>query len=109
MLVKIWQLLFSIFYSHLEVEGIEHVPKDKKSPILFVSNHTNALVDPFMVMISLNRRVMLTARSTLVSFPFFGLLMKLVGVITFDRSQDRRPGLDRSHNFNSIKKCSDSN
>ena len=105
LLVRIWSLLFRIFYKDLEVEGLENVPKDK--PILFVSNHTNAILDPFCIMVALQRRVMITARSTLVRFPFFGMIMKSIGVITFDRSQDKVRNRDRNHNMQSIQKCSD--
>lgn len=105
LLVRIWSLLFRIFYKELEVEGLGNVPKDK--PILFVSNHTNAILDPFCIMVAFRRRVMITARSTLAGFPFFGTLMKWLGVITFDRSQDKVRNRDRDHNMRSIQKCSD--
>jgi len=104
-LVKVWTLLFRIFYKSLEVEGLENIPKGK--PILFVSNHTNAILDPFCIMVAIKQRVMITARSTLASFPFFGLLMKWLGVITFHRSQDRIKNRAKNHNMISIQKCSD--
>ncbi len=80
------RLALHIFYRRIKVEGLEYVPAD--GPVLFVSNHPNALVDPLLPVISLSRRLTLTAKNVLRKNPLRRLLMFAVGVIPFHRRED---------------------
>lgn len=44
---------FFFYYKKIKVSGTENIPKDK--PIMFVSNHPNALIDPLLIAVT-NRR-----------------------------------------------------
>ena len=84
---------------------MENFPRHKS--VLFVSNHVNAHVDPFVIMMALCRRVLLTARSILSNFPFVGFFMNYFGVITFDLLQDFHFRNSNMHNEISIRQCVD--
>lgn len=75
------RLALHVFSRRIEVEGLEHVPAD--GPVLFVANHPNVLVDPLLPVISLSRRVTLTATHSLRKNPVRRRLTSAVGVIPF--------------------------
>jgi 1-acyl-sn-glycerol-3-phosphate acyltransferase len=80
------RVILKLFFRRIEVEGRGHLPE--KGPVLFVCNHTNALVDPLMLLINVRRRVTLTAKNVLARNPLLGLLMAGLGVVTFHRRED---------------------
>ena len=47
-LVRLVRFVVRLFYRRIEVEGLEHVPRE--GPVLFVANHNNGLVDPMVVL-----------------------------------------------------------
>lgn len=87
------------------MEGREDLPA--KGPVLFVPNHTNALVDPLVLLICLRRRLTITAKNVLARNPLLGLLMKGLGVVTFHRRSDAGKGADPRKNLDSLKQCRD--
>jgi len=95
-----FRLAMRIFFSRIEVEGLENVPES--GPLLLVPNHTNALVDGLIVAGCLERPVTLTAKSTLVSYPLLPVLMRAVNVITFQRREDVGQGADPSANASAL-------
>jgi glycerol-3-phosphate O-acyltransferase / dihydroxyacetone phosphate acyltransferase len=97
-----WVML-KLFFRRIEVEGRTQVPAD--GPVLFVPNHSNALVDPLVLMISLRRRLTLTAKNVLGDNPLAGALMAKLGVITFHRREDVGHGADRKQNVRSLERC----
>lgn len=74
-------------------------------PVLFVCNHTNAFVDALLLMITLRRRVTLTAKNVLARNPLLALLMKSTGVISFHRREDANKGADPRQNVGSLDQC----
>ena len=48
---RIIRTFFQLFYKRIYITGIENIPKDK--PIFFAANHSNALIDGFVVAIFL--------------------------------------------------------
>jgi 1-acyl-sn-glycerol-3-phosphate acyltransferase len=96
-------VILKLFFRRLEVEGRGHLPE--KSPVLFVCNHTNALVDPLVLLINVRRRVTLTAKNVLARNPLLGLLMAGLGVVTFHRREDVGQGADRRQNLRSLERC----
>ena len=74
------------FYREIEVTGESQVPDE--GPLLLVGNHNNALLDPIIVAAQLERRLQLTAKSTLAQMPLWGRLLRWAGVILLHRQQD---------------------
>jgi 1-acyl-sn-glycerol-3-phosphate acyltransferase len=97
------KLALSLFFREIEVEGRGHVPA--AGPVLLVPNHTNALVDPLVVLTALDRRVTITAKNVLARNPLLGLLMKGLGVVTFHRRSDVGKGADPRQNVQSLQRC----
>jgi glycerol-3-phosphate O-acyltransferase / dihydroxyacetone phosphate acyltransferase len=97
------RLTLHLFFRRIEVEGHEHVPA--AGPVLFVPNHTNALVDPLLIVIALRRRVTITAKNVLGNNPLLGLLMSGLGVVTFHRREDAGKGAQPRQNLRSLARC----
>lgn len=81
-----WRAALWVFFRHIEVEGRELVPDC--GPLLLVPNHTNALVDPLVLLLQLRRPVTITAKAALAANPLLAALMRALNVITFQRRQD---------------------
>jgi 1-acyl-sn-glycerol-3-phosphate acyltransferase len=97
------RLALHLFFRQIEVEGCEHVPES--GPILFVPNHTNALVDPLFLVITLRRRLTVTAKNVLARNPLLGALISGLGVVTFHRREDAGKGADPRQNVRSLERC----
>jgi len=83
-----------IYFRRVEVVGIEHVPL--KSPVIFVLNHPNALVDPAFLLSLAPRRVSFLAKSPLFRTPVLGYLIRAMDSLPVYRHQDE--GEDVSKN-----------
>jgi glycerol-3-phosphate O-acyltransferase / dihydroxyacetone phosphate acyltransferase len=107
MLYRLYRLLawlmLRLFFRRIEVEGRAAVPAT--GPVLFVANHTNALVDPLVLIITLRRRLTLTAKNVLGRNPVAQFLMNRLGIITFHRAEDVGHGADRKQNVQSLARC----
>jgi glycerol-3-phosphate O-acyltransferase / dihydroxyacetone phosphate acyltransferase len=97
------RLTLHLFFRRLEVDGLANVPP--QGPVLFVPNHTNALVDPLALLVTLHRRLTVTAKNVLAGNLLLRLLMKNMGVVTFHRREDVRKGADLRQNVNSLQQC----
>ena len=76
------------FYRSIEVHGVDRIPRG--SPVLFVVNHPNALVDALIVVWIAPRRVWITAKATLFEHPLLGPLLSWFGVLPLRRASDAR-------------------
>ena len=74
------------YYADVAVQGRERVPRD--GPLLILANHPNALIDPLLVGTSIERRVLLTAKTTLFERPGLAWLLQAVGVVPLRRAKD---------------------
>jgi len=74
------------FYSRVDVEGVERIPRD--DPILLAVNHPNALVDALVVGHVVPRRLGFTARATLFTNPVLAAFLRAVGVVPLIRQKD---------------------
>ena len=83
-----------IYFRRIEVAGLEHVPRD--SPVIFVLNHPNALVDPVFLLCLTPRRVSFLAKAPLFRMPVLGFLVRALDSLPVYRSQDE--GEDISKN-----------
>ena len=89
-------------YSDIQVVGTDHVPR--RRPMLLVVNHPNALVDALLVGWIMPRRVLITAKATLFTNPFAGVILRWLGVVPLRRASDEHAAttgdgaLDQSRN-----------
>ena len=80
------------FYGDIRVVGRERIPRDV--PLLIAVNHPNALVDSLVVGWLMPRRVVMTAKATLLDNPFVGILFRTLGVVPLRRARDEASALD---------------
>jgi glycerol-3-phosphate O-acyltransferase/dihydroxyacetone phosphate acyltransferase len=80
------RLLLGVFYRRLEVSGAEHVPVH--GPLILVANHQNALVDPMILLVAVERRLRPVAKAPLFHHPLIGPCLRLAGAIPVHRRQE---------------------
>ncbi|MGD1276675.1 MAG: 1-acyl-sn-glycerol-3-phosphate acyltransferase [Tepidisphaeraceae bacterium] len=106
MFYRIFRLTVAItlrlFFRRIEVDGPRDLPA---GPLLLVSNHTNALVDPLIPLIALKRRLTLTGKNVLNKNPLLALLNWGLGTIPFHRREDIGQGADPRQNVQSMRRC----
>ncbi len=83
-----------IYFRRVEVVGVEHVPLD--SPVIFVLNHPNALVDPAVLLCRAPRDVAFLAKAPLFRMPVLGYFVRAMDSLPVYRHQDE--GEDVSKN-----------
>jgi 1-acyl-sn-glycerol-3-phosphate acyltransferase len=93
-IVALVRLALRIYFKHIEVTGLEHVPLD--TPVIFVLNHPNALVDPVFLLCLAPRRVSFLAKAPLFRMPVLGYLVRALDSLPVYRRQDE--GEDVSKN-----------
>jgi 1-acyl-sn-glycerol-3-phosphate acyltransferase len=93
-IVAILRFAMRVYFRRVEVVGIEHVPLS--SPVIFVLNHPNALVDPAFLLYLAPRRVSFLAKSPLFRMPVLGFFVRAMDCIPVYRKQDE--GEDVSKN-----------
>jgi glycerol-3-phosphate O-acyltransferase / dihydroxyacetone phosphate acyltransferase len=93
-IVAIVGLALRIYFQRIEVTGVEHVPLN--TPVIFVLNHPNALVDPVFLFCLAPRPVAFLAKAPLFRMPVIGYLVKAVDSLPVYRRQDE--GEDVSKN-----------
>jgi 1-acyl-sn-glycerol-3-phosphate acyltransferase len=98
-----WRAALFAFFRRVDVQGRERVPA--QGATLIVANHTNAFVDPVLVLTRLRRTVTLTAKSTLRGHPLLAVIIRALHVIEFHRSQDRAEGADPARNVDAFEAC----
>ena len=91
------------YFRRFEVEGQEHVPAT--GPVLLVSNHTNALVDPLVIQHVLTRRMTLTAKASLGRNPVLGFFLRSFDVVLFHRPSESEAGTAAAANRAAIEDC----
>ncbi len=93
-IVAILRLAMRVYFRRVEVVGIENVPR--KTPVIFVLNHPNALVDPAFLLSLAPRRVSFLAKSPLFRMPVLGYFVRAMDSLPVYRPQDE--GEDVSKN-----------
>ncbi len=96
-------IALKVFFRRTTIEGFEESVED--GPTIFISNHSNALVDGVIVACMLNRPVTLIVKSTLGDNPLLKMLFGAVGVVPFSRRQDAGGDADPARNAGSISEC----
>jgi 1-acyl-sn-glycerol-3-phosphate acyltransferase len=85
-IVGLLRLALRIYFRRIEVTGIEHVPLE--TPVIFVLNHPNALVDPVFLLCLAPRPVSFLAKAPLFHMPVIGYLVKELDSLPVYRRQD---------------------
>ena len=93
-IVAILRLAMRVYFRRVEVVGLEHVPR--KSPVIFVLNHPNALVDPAFLLSLAPRRVSFLAKAPLFRMPVLSFFVRAMDCLPVYRRQDE--GEDISKN-----------
>ena len=94
LIVAILRFAMRIYFRHVEVVGLEHVPR--KSPVIFVLNHPNALVDPAFLLSLAPRRVSFLAKSPLFRMPILGFFVRALDCLPVYRQQDEGEDVSRN-------------
>ena len=94
LIVALLKVALRIYFERIEVTGLERVPLD--TPVIFVLNHPNALVDPVFLLCLAPRRVSFLAKAPLFRMPVIGYLVKAMDSLPVYRQQDE--GSDTSKN-----------
>jgi glycerol-3-phosphate O-acyltransferase/dihydroxyacetone phosphate acyltransferase len=85
-IVAVVRLALRIYFQRIEVTGLEHVPLN--TPVIFVLNHPNALVDPVFLLCLAPRKVSFLAKAPLFRMPVIGYLVKALDSLPVYRRQD---------------------
>ena len=93
-IVALLRFAMRVYFRRVEVDGIENVPRD--TPVIFVLNHPNALVDPAFLLCLAPRRVSFLAKAPLFKIPVLGFLVRAMDSLPVYRHQDE--GQDVSRN-----------
>jgi 1-acyl-sn-glycerol-3-phosphate acyltransferase len=86
--------LVGLFYHRVEVVGVDRVPQ--AGPLVVVSNHRNALVDPLLLLATLPRTLRPVAKAPLFRHPLLAPFLRLAGAVPVHRRSD--PGSDPAQN-----------
>jgi len=90
----ILKLALRVYFRHIEVTGLENVPAD--SPLIFVLNHQNALVDPVFPLCLAPRRVSFLAKAPLFRMPVIGYFVRALDSLPAYRRQDEGEDVSRN-------------
>jgi 1-acyl-sn-glycerol-3-phosphate acyltransferase len=86
LIVALVKVALRIYFQRIEVTGLEHVPLN--TPVIFVMNHPNALVDPVFLLCLAPRRISFLAKAPLFHMPVIGYLVKAMDSLPVYRQQD---------------------
>jgi glycerol-3-phosphate O-acyltransferase / dihydroxyacetone phosphate acyltransferase len=93
-IVAILRFAIRVYFRRVEVAGLENVPLD--SPVIFVQNHPNALVDPVFLLCLAPRRVSFLGKSTLFRMPILGFFVRAIDTLPVYRRQDEGEDVSRN-------------
>jgi glycerol-3-phosphate O-acyltransferase/dihydroxyacetone phosphate acyltransferase len=98
-------LAVRLFFRRIDIEAPNNFPA--AGPVLIVANHTNALVDPLIIVTSVRRPITVTAKHALLNNALMRWIMTACGVVTFHRQQDDGPQERQRENLKSLQQCDD--
>lgn len=93
-IVALLRFAIRVYFRRVEVDGLENVPR--KSPVIFVLNHPNALVDPAFLLCLAPRRVSFLAKAPLFKIPVLGFLVRALEALPVYRRQDEGEDVSRN-------------
>lgn len=93
-IVTLLRFALRVYFRRVEVVGVEHVPL--KTPVIFVLNHPNALVDPAFLLALAPRDVSFLAKAPLFEMPVLSFFVRALDSLPVYRKQDE--GSDPARN-----------
>jgi glycerol-3-phosphate O-acyltransferase/dihydroxyacetone phosphate acyltransferase len=90
----ILKLSLRVYFRRIEVVGLDNVPRD--TPVIFVLNHPNALVDPVFLLCLAPRRVSFVAKAPLFRMPIVGYFVRALDSLPAYRRQDEGDDVARN-------------
>ena len=93
-IVALLRFAMRVYFRRVEVDGLEHVPR--KSPVIFVLNHPNALVDPAFLLCLAPRRISFLAKAPLFRIPVLGYFVRALDSLPVYRRQDEGEDVSRN-------------
>ena len=94
LIVAVLKLALRIYFQRIEITGLEHVPLE--TPVIFVLNHPNALVDPVFLLCLAPRKISFLAKAPLFRMPVLGYLVKALDSLPVYRRQDEGEDLTKN-------------
>src|SRR6266550_303161 len=88
------RIALRVYFRRIEVIGLENVPPE--SPVIFVLNHPNGLVDPAFLLCLAPRRVAFIAKAPLFRMPLIGSLVRALDSLPAYRPQDKGQDVNRN-------------
>ncbi|WDP92238.1 MAG: phosphatase PAP2 family protein [Desulfobacter sp.] len=92
------------FFGGVQVRGLAHLPEPGR-PVLLVSNHANAFVDPFAISAAIGRSLKLTAKAALWKNPLIRSVSGVLGIIPLSRARDSQDKEHRRQNREAFRHC----
>ena len=93
-IVTLLRFTLRIYFRRIEVAGLENIPAD--SPLIFVLNHPNGLVDPAFLLCLAPRRVSFLAKAPLFRMPVLGFFVRALDSLPAYRRQDEGEDVTRN-------------
>ena len=93
-ILGILRFALRVYFRRIEIIGLEHVPL--VSPVIFVLNHPNALVDPVFLFCLAPRRVSFLAKAPLFRMPVLGYLIRALDSLPVYRRKDEGEDVARN-------------
>jgi glycerol-3-phosphate O-acyltransferase/dihydroxyacetone phosphate acyltransferase len=93
-ILAILRFALRVYFRRIEIIGLEHVPR--KSPVIFVLNHPNALVDPVFLFCLAPRRVSFLAKAPLFRMPVLGFFIRALDSLPVYRPKDEGEDISRN-------------
>src|SRR6266550_8667736 len=93
-ILAVLKFALRVYFRRIEIIGLEHVPL--KSPVIFVLNHPNALVDPVFLFCLAPRRVSFLAKAPLFRIPVLGFFIRALDSLPVYRRKDEGEDVSRN-------------
>src|SRR6266550_5863974 len=93
-ILAVLKFALRVYFRRIEIIGLEHVPL--KSPVIFVLNHPNALVDPVFLFCLAPRRVSFLAKAPLFRMPVLGFFIRALDSLPVYRRTDEGEDVSRN-------------
>ncbi|WP_431122542.1 lysophospholipid acyltransferase family protein [Flagellimonas flava] len=93
--LRLWvKLALFCYYKKIKVVGMEHVPLDK--PVLFLSNHQNALMDVLLIATSVKKSPWFITRADVFRGKFLKSLFRFLQMLPIYRIRDGKSNLHKN-------------
>ena len=93
-ILAVLKFALRVYFRRIEIIGLQHVPL--KSPVIFVLNHPNALVDPVFLFCLAPRRVSFLAKAPLFRMPVLGFFIRALDSLPVYRRKDEGEDVSRN-------------